>query len=179
MSALFAFAIAGFFAFLGLLLLFKGAKPYNPPRHRNFTAAVKYGELQAVVHYESTPDPFEPRADRIIGLWAINREDRKESEELWLALEAELKKHFPESKTMVSELKLKARPEETIEPAEPTLAEYAVSKHRSKKAAAIALVSEDNSDVPDVEVNGTNLRTTVKESVASDVTAIFHHPDRQ
>lgn len=72
------------------------------PQSYTFTATMKYAELHVVVHYENDPEnPFVPSAQRIIGLWAIRREERKETDEFWLALESELRTHFPNYRPQV------------------------------------------------------------------------------
>ena len=97
------------------ILLFERAK-HEPPRHRTFNAAIKYGELQVMVQYESSPEnPTAPSVEcmmeRTIRLWAMEREDRENSPELHLALEWELRRHFPEAEISVISLKVIADPE--------------------------------------------------------------------
>jgi hypothetical protein len=99
MSALVPFAIAGFFAFLTLKFLCAGTSTtIYPPRTKPFTARTQYGELSVLVRYESIQEPFEAWAERAIGLWAIERQERATTKAFRLALEEELVRLFAGAK---------------------------------------------------------------------------------
>jgi hypothetical protein len=64
MTLLILIFIASLAWFLKVLILEKPER--EPPKSVTFKVAVKYGELQCVVQYESTPNPIEPSVERII-----------------------------------------------------------------------------------------------------------------
>lgn len=141
---------------------------------------MKYGEIEVVIQYEThTQNPFEPRAaERIIRLWAIEREERKPSKDFQLAVEAEVRAHFSHYHPDVISVKflnMEPPPPEILE--KPTLADYQIQRLRAKKQAAIALASEDNSDLPDIPFAKRSLKVMVEDDVKSSINDLFNHPD--
>ncbi len=124
MIASFFWLIAAIFTVLFLKALFAFFGKPKESHSTTFTAAVKHGEFQALVHYESeSENPIAPSVQRVIGLWAIEREDRSYSREMHLALESELRHQFPSARSKVVSITLTARPEPEIEPVKLSRAE--------------------------------------------------------
>jgi hypothetical protein len=153
--------------------------PLPPAQNCEFTVALKVGELQVAISYHSeTGNPFMPRAKRIIGLWAIEREDRSKSKALHLAVESELRAHLSEFQPSVINVDVIGIEPEQKELKKLTAAEVAIARLRAKKEVAKILLAEDNSDVRDTTIKGRPLELMVQEDIKTTINYLFHDPNQ-
>jgi hypothetical protein len=177
------FLICGFS--LGIFLIARGVwghiQPPPPPPMKScdLTVALKVGEMQVAISYHSETEssPFVPNAERLICRWASAIEAKEESV-LYDPLESLLTRQLAEYAPIVRRItlpKIEALPAEL--PEKLTLADYQVQRLRAKKQAVVALVSEDNSDLPDIDIKGRSLKLRVEDDITSTVNDLFNHPD--